>query len=199
MTTMEQSGKKKIEYPNTTQIPHVIIREWMPRLKDVELRMLLVVADQTLGWIEDQATGRRKEKDWISHGQLVDKMGRSDRSVTSAAKKLIDELRLVAAYDEAGNELDSPEKRRKNGSKIYYRLTLHPPQPTLFDKVKRHPRKICGGGIPPQNLRTQNLRTTKLTKLTKESLQSPSAPVDKEFKSRGGGFQQIGEFLKNGR
>lgn len=27
--------------PNTTQIPHLIIREWMPRLKDVELRVLL--------------------------------------------------------------------------------------------------------------------------------------------------------------
>ena len=46
--------------PNTTQIPHLIIRKWMPLLSDVELRILLVVADQTLGWI----VTKQRMKNW---------------------------------------------------------------------------------------------------------------------------------------
>ena len=158
--------------PNTTQIPHIIIREWMPRLKDVELRVLLVVADQTLGWIEDTETGRRKERDWISHYQLRKKTGRSDRGVTGAVAVLVDVYRIVEAYSEAGERLDSPYKRRKLGSRIYYRLNLHSPEQGLFDT----PAKFAGavGNVgkrppPPQNLRTQNLRTTKETFYTKRN------------------------------
>lgn len=51
--------------PNTTQVPNVILDEWMPKLKDIELRVLLVVVRQTLGWLENAETGTRKEKDWI--------------------------------------------------------------------------------------------------------------------------------------
>ncbi len=129
--------------PNTTQIPHIIIREWMPRLKDTELRVLLVVADQTLGWIEDPETGRRKDRDWISHYQLREKIRRKgksvagDRPVSHAIATLVDKLRIVEALDEQGNLLDTPEKRERNGGKIYYRLCLKAPQPTLFD----HPRQ----------------------------------------------------------
>lgn len=153
--------------PNTTQIPHVIIREWMPHLKDVELRVLLVIADQTLGWIEDKETGRRKEKDWISHYQLRQKTGRKDRAISAALKVLIEKNGIVEAYDEAGNLLDTTQKRQKVGTKIYYRLCLQHPPATLFET----PAKFTGVSkkrLPPQNLRTQNLRTTKETHITKE-------------------------------
>ncbi len=160
--------------PNSTQIPHIIIRGWMPMLSDVELRVLLVVADQTLGWIEDVETGRRKEKDWISHTQLCKKTGRSDRGITTAVKTLIGEHKLIQAYDEAGNLLDTSIKRQKLGNKIFYRLSLHQPPATLFDTPSTS-AKFAGVGKkasktvePPQNLRPQNLRTTKETPLTKE-------------------------------
>ncbi|MFH0791634.1 MAG: hypothetical protein V1905_00210 [bacterium] len=151
--------------PNTTQIPHIIIREWMPRLKDVELRVLLVVTDQTLGWIEDPVTGRRKERDWISQWQLAQRISRRSkkgkqregmRAVSSAMKNLIDVHQIIQALDEQGNILDTPKKRQMNFGKIYYRLSLHPPQPTLFDKVKA--RRM-------QNLHTQEMHTTKETLL----------------------------------
>ncbi len=121
--------------PNTTQIPHIIIREWMPKLKDVELRVLLVVTDQTLGWVEDTETGRRKEKDWISRGQLMQKTGRSHTQVSEAVKVLVDVHRIIEAFDENGNLLDEPKKRLRLGKsgKIFYRLSLKHPPATLFD------------------------------------------------------------------
>ncbi len=150
--------------PNTTQIPHLIIREWMPLLGDVELRVLLVVADQTLGWVEDPETGRRKEKDWISQGQLMKKINRSDRAIQNSLKKLVDELRIIQAHDEAGELLDSPKKRMKCGGKIFYRLSLKRP-------VKSAPEESSGekkvDAEPPKNLRPKNLRVTKETGSTK--------------------------------
>ncbi|MFA5168829.1 MAG: hypothetical protein WC530_09915 [Candidatus Omnitrophota bacterium] len=154
--------------PNTTQIPHLIIREWMPRLSDVELRILLVVADQTLGWIEDPETKRRKEKDWISQYQLMTKINRSDRAIQKALKRLVDELAIIQAHDEFDNLLDSSQKRMKCGGKIFYRLSLRPPQPELFSFA---PEKCSGGRKrfpqPPKILRAKDFRATKETGSTK--------------------------------
>lgn len=96
--------------PNTTPLPHIIIRKWMPRLKDVELRVLLVIADQTLGWIEDKLTGRRKEKDWISRGQLMQKTGRGHSSVSVAIEQLIN-YGVIEAYNDKGNRLKTSKER----------------------------------------------------------------------------------------
>lgn len=119
--------------PNSTQVPHLIIREWMPRLKDVEFRVLMVICDQTLGWVEDKETGRRKERDWIAHSQLIDKTGRADRSITRAVKVLSDTLGLIEVYNEQGVRLATSQARQKCGDKLFYRLRLRSPQPTLFD------------------------------------------------------------------
>lgn len=63
-----------------------LIRDPIPieLLSDVELRVILVVADQTMGWIEDPETKQRKEKDWIAEvfyfsksTKLVYKLGKS--------------------------------------------------------------------------------------------------------------------------
>ncbi len=154
--------------PNTTQIPHLIIRKWMPLLSDVELRILLVVADQTLGWIEDLETKRRKEKDWISQSQLMKKINRSDRAIQNSLKRLVDELRIIQAHDESGELLDSPQKRMKCGGKIFYRLSLkHPEQTTLEESSGVE--KAGGYPQPPNILRAKNFRATKETGFTKKS------------------------------
>ncbi len=144
----------------------------MPRLKDVELRVLLVVADQTLGWVEDIETGRRKDKDWISHYQLRQKTGRSDRAISVAVKVLIENHRIVEAYSERGECLDTTYKRRKLGSRIYYRLNLHHPPQGLFDttaKIAGAVQKVGKRWLPPQILRPQKVRTTKETLYTKRN------------------------------
>ncbi len=166
--------------PNSTQIPHLIIREWMPLLSDVELRVLLVVADQTLGWIEDPETKRRKEKDWISQGQLMKKINRSDRAIQNSLKRLVDELRIIQAHDEAGVLLDSPQKRMKCGGKIFYRLSLkRPQQPT--PETSSGAGKTSNFSPPPKNLRAKNFRATKETSFTKDK-SFGQASLIQEFK-----------------
>lgn len=148
--------------PNTTQIPHIIIREWMPVLKDIELRILLVVADQTLGWIEDVETKRRKDKDWISHYQLRTKIKKKggriagDRSVSQAIANMADKLKIIETLNEKGVILASPHQRMKNGGKIYYRLNLHSPQKSLFGT----PAKKDGGYVNPRTNRPPSKLTS---------------------------------------
>ena len=161
--------------PNTTQIPHLIIREWMPLLGDVELRVLLVVADQTLGWIEDPETGRRKEKDWISQGQLMKKINRSDRAIQNSLKRLVDELRIIQAHDETGELLDSPKKRMRCGGKIFYRLSLKRP---VEPAPERSSGVIEDQKEPPKNLRAKNLRVTKETVFTNKSYRTSELAVN---------------------
>ena len=181
--------------PNTTQIPHLIIRGWMPLLSDVELRVLLVVADQTLGWIEDLETKRRKEKDWISQGLLMKKINRSDRAIQNSLKRLVDELRIIQAHDESGELLDSPQKRMKCGGKIFYRLSLKHPQ-------QASPEKSSGAEKtePPKNVRAKKFRATKETGFTKKSYRTSELAGDKKIiptKYFFGKFKQLCKDIRN--
>lgn len=160
--------------PNTTQVPNVILDAWMPRLSDVELRLLLIVVRQTLGWIEDPELKTRKTEDWISSSQLVEKSGRSRKRVSKAMKELIEVHQLVIAVDSKGRALDTAEKRRAKFGKIFYRLNVHAPAATLFDKI---PSKINTSsraskgrteGEDGTKRRTQKGRTTKETHEQKE-------------------------------
>ncbi|MCL5667312.1 MAG: replication protein [Patescibacteria group bacterium] len=106
--------------PNTTQTPNDVFDYWMLRLKDVEYRVLSVIVRQTFGWVEDIATGRRKEKDWISRSQLIKKTGRSAWAVTKAVDSLC-KIGIVLIYDRDGKLLDTAKKRQHNFNKIFYR------------------------------------------------------------------------------
>lgn len=162
---MEKNSKL---LPNTTQIPNVILDDWMPRLNDSEFKILLVVTRQTLGWVMDDDSGRRKERDWLSTSQLEKKTGCGNRSITYALKALIEEHQLIEATDKDGNLLDTAEKRRDNRGQIFYRLTLRDPQASLFDQPR--PQKMRTQSPRPQIVRTQNPHTTKETLMTKENL-----------------------------
>ncbi len=165
--------------PNTTQVPNVILDQWLPRLKDVELRVLLIIIRQTLGWIEDYETGRRKEKDWISRSQLMKKTGRGHSSVSVAVEKLA-RSGIIEAYDGAGNLLASPKER--SGNKVLYRLNLNPLQKSLFP-VDKPVQKVDRSGQPVQNLDVQNLDTTKETLNTKiaKAAKLPTNDLLREF------------------
>ena len=107
--------------PNTTQIPNVILDDWMALLTNAELRVVLVVARQTLGWIADPATGRRKDQDWISNYQLQQKTGMSANSIRKAVTGLVDK-EIIQALSNSGDILDTPVKRIMSGGRIFYRL-----------------------------------------------------------------------------
>jgi biotin operon repressor len=151
----------------------------MPRLSDVELRLLLIVVRQTLGWIEDPELKTRKTEDWISSSQLVEKSGRSRKHVSKAMKELIEVHQLVIAVDSKGRMLDSAEKRRAKFGKIFYRLNVHATAATLFDAF---PKKTAQNkdltraskgrteGEDGTKRRTQKGRTTKETHEQKKSI-----------------------------
>lgn len=117
--------------PNSTQIPNVILDNILPDLSDTELRVILIIARQTYGWVEDINTSRRKSVDWISYSQLVTKTGRQTAAIAKAIHDL-EEKRLIDILGENG--LLIPKDKRL-GSKLYYRIhTSSESEDHLFGK-----------------------------------------------------------------
>lgn len=94
----------------------------MPKLKDTELRVMLVVFEKTINC--------GKKRDWISHRQFVSatKERGADqkycsRQVSRAITTLISVHGLLEAETERGRLLTTPQARMKNYGKIYYRLS----------------------------------------------------------------------------
>lgn len=111
--------------PNTTQVPNKLWDD-MPNMSDAELRLILIVIRQTIGWEEDKKTGRRKEKDWISGTQLRAKSGLSNKTITRA-RKMEYFNKWIETLDSDDNLLETPEQRRAAGQvhkKFFYRLKI---------------------------------------------------------------------------
>lgn len=162
---MESPKKQYDMKPQHTQVPNSILDEILPQLKEVELKVLLVIVRQTLGWIEDDETGRRKEKDWISIGQFKKKTGCGRVAIGRAITKLI-EYNLVEANSPEGKVLETARERQLAGSRIFYRLKTR--MPTLFDRpAKTYSKSEQVGGVRKIEA-PQNVSTTKETVPTKE-------------------------------
>lgn len=106
-------------------VPNVVLDHLMPTLRDTELRVLLVVIRQTLGWQEqngDMRTGnQRKWRDYISHSQLCRKTGRASAAVSAAVDSLIRQ-NLIVVEDVAGRQLYTPEDRRRHLGQQFFRM-----------------------------------------------------------------------------
>ena len=109
--------------PSTTPVPNSLFDVYLKNLKSIELKVLLVVIRQTLGWTDRQGVFGRKEIDWISGSQLRLKTGGSKRAITSAIDAL-SKMSLIEVLDEQGNLLDSSEKRQGK-TRLYFRLATH--------------------------------------------------------------------------
>lgn len=178
----EENMSESTIQPNTTQVPNILLDEWMPRLSDVELRLLLIVVRQTLGWIEDPEKKTRKTEDWISGSQLVAKSGRSRKHISKGMKALIEDHQLVIAVDSKGRLLDTADKRKAKFGKIFYRLNVHAPALSLFDKPRNgavSSRASKGLTIEDDGTkrRTQKGRTTKETQEQNKILAAEPHPV----------------------
>ena len=106
---------------STPPVPNIFFDNYLKELKSAELKVLLVVIRQTLGWADKYGIQGRKEMDWISGGQLQQKTGNSKRAITSAIDILV-KKNLIHVLDHKGNILDNPEKRQGK-TKLFYRLT----------------------------------------------------------------------------
>lgn len=100
----------------TTMIPNCVIRSHMRNLSDKELRVLLVVLTQTIGWVD--ADGLRKRRDWISQQYFINMTGRSGRAVSAGIDLLIGKG-LITATTHDGTTLFT-KTSRQGRKRIYY-------------------------------------------------------------------------------
>ncbi len=162
--------------PNTTPTPNELYNGEMKKMNDTELRVVLMVTRATLGWEVDHETGMRKQEDWISHSQLIENSGRSSRAISHAVDTCI-KKGWIEARTKEGELLNSAEKRKKHGARIYYRLGrifLDKIETIATDAKVTEPSHLTTATIATNDSQpSQRMRTTKET-LTKETIQNIS-------------------------
>ena len=121
-------------YQQSTQVPNVVFDKLLTTLTFGEFKVLMVIIRQTYGWV-DQRTGKRKNRDRISHGQFMQKTGLSRRMISKTLQSLVSKG-LVTVTDRIGNFLHQPEKR-KGVSWMYYSFQTEPPQPRRIFGVRQ--------------------------------------------------------------
>lgn len=107
--------------PPFIPVPLVYVDELLPTLTDAQLRVLLVVIRQTLGWIDRDSVTGRKERDWITQSQLREKTSKSRDSISLAIATLV-ERGIIQVEDRHGKPLDSARSRQNNRDRLYFRL-----------------------------------------------------------------------------
>src|ERR1035437_8999011 len=112
---------------STTPVPNFLFDIHLKELKSAELKVILIIIRQTLGWVDRRAVLGRKERDWISSSQLQSKTGSSQRAISSAIETLV-KKNLIDVLDERGNNLDTADKR-KGKPRLYYRLATFEEKP----------------------------------------------------------------------
>lgn len=103
----------------STHIPNILFDMLLPHLSISELRLILVILRQTNGWI-DQKTGKRKTRDWITHGQFVTKTGLTRQTVSSTLDGL-SQKGIVRISDYSNNHLKTA-KERQGKTKLFYAI-----------------------------------------------------------------------------
>lgn len=105
----------------TVPVPNALIDRVMPTLRDTELRVLVIVVRQTLGWQVGNDPRQRKERDWLTQSQLMRRTGRASGAVSRAVDALV-RRGLIDVLDSKGNPLVTPAERRRCLGRLYYRL-----------------------------------------------------------------------------
>jgi len=161
-----------------TPVPNGLLDRVMPTLRDTELRILLVVVRQTLGWQDGPDPAQRKEKDWLTQGQLMRRTGRASGAVSRAVDALV-RAGLIDVLDRAGNLLKTPAERRRQLGRLYYRLATS--------------AEGGGSGSGLHKREHAKAHTTKETqyKIKNRELPIVDKPVDKPFVIRTKGWEQF--------
>lgn len=107
--------KPPFSLTNATPVPNLLLDDLMPRLRDTEFRLLLVVLRQTWGW--------HKERDWLTHSQLKRRTGRSSAALSKAISVLV-RANLILVRNRSGQILETATERRREQASLYF--SLHP-------------------------------------------------------------------------
>lgn len=105
---------------NTTPRPNSICDVWMRILNGSEYKVLDVIVRYTLGWKDMNTLSERKERAWISNKVFLEMTNLSKGAVASAIQALYDKG-AIEVFDEVGNLLDTP-KKRKGRQRLYFKL-----------------------------------------------------------------------------
>ncbi|MBK9638160.1 MAG: replication protein [Bacteroidetes bacterium] len=109
-----------MKYANTTSVPNYIFDSLLPHLSIAEIKVLMIIIRQTIGWKDVKSTDGRKCRDWISSIQLQNKTGCSRRAISTAINHLVSKgLIVVSGFD--NSTLSNPEER-KGKSRLYFQL-----------------------------------------------------------------------------
>lgn len=142
--------------PNTTQIPNVVLDQWMPHLSHAELRIVLYVARRTYGF--------GKEADAISLKQMCDGITKKDGTVLDEGTGLSRSgvIKACASLEAKGVLMKVRKESCRGSEPSEFRLNLLR-QPFEGGSTKYTPpsTKNTGGvhKIDPQNQVLQNQDT----------------------------------------
>ncbi|MBK8298751.1 MAG: hypothetical protein IPK91_16035 [Saprospiraceae bacterium] len=100
-------------------MPNILFDKHLPNLTGAEVKILLIIIRQTIGWI-DKSTGNRKTRDRITQSQFRDKTGLAPR-IISKTLKMLSEKDLIAITDQNNQSLKN-SLDRKGKSILYYAL-----------------------------------------------------------------------------
>jgi len=156
----------------STPVPNVLFDIFLKDLQIAELKVLLVVIRQTLGWRDKQTLYGRKEIDWISNEQLKEKTGSSRRAISSAIVKLVN-MHLIEVLDAKGTLLFDPVKRQGK-SRLYFRLSFVLLQ-NVDNELKRGAKEKVydtGNANFAEDLRKKRIALAQKMRITKETLQN---------------------------
>lgn len=112
-----------------TPVPNEVFDKYLCELQPGELKVLLVVVRQTLGYAQGKQSKKRKVRDWISSSQLEAKTGYSRRTISTAIDQLV-KRGLIRVMLCSGESVTTPNDRR--GKRLYFQLTLR----QAVDKVR---------------------------------------------------------------
>jgi len=158
-----------MEPKHTTPVPNALFDVHLKDLKCAELKVILVIIRQTLGWSLGKNTKARKTMDWISGSQLQSKTGNSRRAISSAIDVLV-KSNLI----EISNGIISLDKAsdRQGKTRLYYRLS-----PTLTGHVDNEGTTSGNDCIPvnttansAQEMRKKVISIAQNMRITKETL-----------------------------
>jgi hypothetical protein len=165
-----------MDYQKTTMIPNTIFDNLLPSLSEKELKVLLIILRQTVGWVSKN--GKRKSRDWISHRYFINTTGLSRKSITQAISLLI-KKGFIRAETISHQTLESSNDR-KGQMRIYYSCLLLGREDCTQPKVQLASSQ---GKI---------LLTTKLT----DTKLKPQTKVNSSYHKRLTDFQRYQQVLR---
>jgi len=186
MTNPPMPNNSRTSQSGTTPFPNVLLDKLMPRVRDVEWRILCVIVRQTFGW--RSGDGQPKQTDWLSHSQLKRRTGRSSAAISPAIEFLC-RNDLLEVEDGRGRPLKTAYERRRHRGRLYFRLN----SAVLFSDAKpvRLKKRIKKLGI---TINTHDKKNVVVAKKRNPSLDSKSR-IERTERIRND-WRKVGDGLK---